>query len=100
MSEQLSYFARDLIEQGEDFVVARVVETSGSTPRKKGAVLMMKKDGTTVGTVGAACWRRRRKSSAGRPSKQRKNRIYMISYWMKSKRVRLIWGAAEMHRCR
>lgn len=52
MSEQLSYFARDLIEQGEDFVVARVVETSGSTPRKKGAVLMMKKDGTTVGTVG------------------------------------------------
>lgn len=52
MSQQLSYFARDLIEQGEDFVIAKVVETSGSTPRKKGAVLMMKKDGTTVGTVG------------------------------------------------
>lgn len=52
MSQQLSYFARDLIEQGEDFVIAKVVETSGSTPRKKGAILMMKKDGTTVGTVG------------------------------------------------
>lgn len=52
MSQKLSYFARDLIEQGEDFVVAKVVETKGSTPRKKGAVLMMKKDGTTVGTVG------------------------------------------------
>lgn len=52
MSQQLSYFARDLIEQGEDFVIAKVVETSGSTPRKKGAVLMMKKDGTTIGTVG------------------------------------------------
>lgn len=52
MSQQLSYFARDLIEQGEDFVIAKVVETAGSTPRKKGAVLMMKKDGTTVGTVG------------------------------------------------
>lgn len=52
MSQQLSYFARDLIELGEDFVVAKVVETSGSTPRKKGAVLMMKKDGTTIGTVG------------------------------------------------
>lgn len=52
MSQQLSYFARDLIEQGEDFVIAKVVETNGSTPRKKGAVLMMKKDGTTVGTVG------------------------------------------------
>lgn len=52
MAEQLSYFARDLIELGEDFVVAKVVETKGSTPRKKGAVLLMKKDGTTVGTVG------------------------------------------------
>ena len=52
MSEQLSYFARDLIEQGEDFVIAKVVDTSGSTPRKKGAVLMMKRDGTTIGTVG------------------------------------------------
>ena len=52
MSEQLSYFARDLIEQGEDFVIAKVVDTKGSAPRKKGAVLMMKKDGTTTGTVG------------------------------------------------
>ena len=52
MSQQLSYFARDLIEQGEDFVIAKVVDTKGSTPRKKGAVLLMKKDGSTVGTVG------------------------------------------------
>ena len=52
MSEQLSYFARDLIEQGEDFVIAKVVDTKGSAPRKKGAVRMMKKDGTTAGTVG------------------------------------------------
>ena len=34
MSHKLSYFARDLIEQGEDFVVAKVVETKGTTPRK------------------------------------------------------------------
>ena len=52
MSQKLSYFARELIEQGEDFVIAKVVDTSGSTPRKKGAVLMMKKDGVTIGTVG------------------------------------------------
>lgn len=52
MSQKLSYFARDLIEQGEDFVIAKVVDTKGSTPRKKGAVMMMKKDGTTMGTVG------------------------------------------------
>ncbi|HIU25457.1 MAG TPA: XdhC family protein [Candidatus Copromorpha excrementigallinarum] len=52
MSEKLSYFARDLIEKGEDFVIASVVDTKGSTPRKKGAVLLMKKDGSTIGTVG------------------------------------------------
>lgn len=52
MSEQLSYHARDLIEKGEDFVVAKVVDTKGSAPRKKGAVLLMKKDGSTLGTVG------------------------------------------------
>ena len=52
MSEQLSYYARDLIEQGEDFVIAKVVDTKGSAPRKKGAVLLMKEVGTTIGTVG------------------------------------------------
>lgn len=52
MAQKVSYFARDLIEQGEDFVIAKVVDTQGSTPRKKGAVLLMKQDGTTAGTVG------------------------------------------------
>lgn len=52
MAQKVSYFARDLIEQGKDFVIAKVVDTQGSTPRKKGAVLLMKQDGTTVGTVG------------------------------------------------
>ncbi len=52
MSGQLSYYARDLIELGQDFVIAKVVDTKGSTPRKKGAVLLMKKDGSTIGTVG------------------------------------------------
>lgn len=52
MSDKMIYFARDLLEQGQDFVIAKVVDTTGSTPRKKGAWLLMKQDGTTVGTVG------------------------------------------------
>lgn len=52
MSEKIIYFARDLLEQGEDFVIAKVVDTQGSTPRKKGAWLLMKQDGSTIGTVG------------------------------------------------
>ncbi|MEG0157320.1 MAG: XdhC/CoxI family protein [Anaerovoracaceae bacterium] len=52
MSSKLMYFARDLIEQGEDFVLAAVVDTVGSTPRKAGAIMLMKADGSTIGTVG------------------------------------------------
>lgn len=52
MSDKIIYFARDLLEQGQDFVIAKVVDTAGSTPRKKGAWLLMKQDGTTAGTVG------------------------------------------------
>lgn len=52
MSNKIIYFARDLLEQGEDFVIAKVVDTTGSTPRKKGAWMLVKKDGTTMGTVG------------------------------------------------
>lgn len=49
---KISYIGKDLIERGEDFVVAKVVDTQGSTPRKKGACILMKKDGSRFGTVG------------------------------------------------
>lgn len=52
MGEPVSYIARKYIEEGYDFVVARVVSTKGSTPRKRGAVLLMRDGGHTVGTVG------------------------------------------------
>jgi Xanthine and CO dehydrogenases maturation factor, XdhC/CoxF family len=49
---KITYIGKDLIERGEDFVIAKVVDTQGSTPRKKGACLLMKQDGTRFGTVG------------------------------------------------
>jgi Xanthine and CO dehydrogenases maturation factor, XdhC/CoxF family len=49
---KIVYIGKDLIEKGEDFVIAKVVDTQGSTPRKKGAWLLMQKDGTRNGTVG------------------------------------------------
>jgi len=49
---KITYIGKELIERGEDFVIAKVVDTRGSTPRKKGAVLLMKQDGTRFGTVG------------------------------------------------
>ena len=76
MSEQLSYYARDLLEQGQDFVIAKVVDTKGSAPRKKGAVMLMRQDGSTIGTVGADFWRLRLRSCAVRHSKPGK-RAYL-----------------------
>lgn len=52
MSNKVIYFAKDLLENGEDFVIAKVVDTAGSTPRKKGAWMLVKQDGTSQGTVG------------------------------------------------
>ena len=42
----------ELLERGEAFVLASVLETQGSTPRKKGAVMMFTKEGEFFGTVG------------------------------------------------
>ena len=49
---KIAYIGKDLIEKGEDFVIAKVVDTEGSTPRKKGACLLMTRDGSRHGTVG------------------------------------------------
>lgn len=52
MADKLAYHAKDMIENGRDFMVAKVVDTSGSTPRKKGAVMIMADDESFFGTVG------------------------------------------------
>ena len=43
------------LNNNEEFVVASVVRTSGSTPQKPGSKLLVKKDGTTIGTLGGGC---------------------------------------------
>ena len=41
--------------KGEPVVVATVVRTKGSTPQKPGAKLLVRKDGSGVGTLGGGC---------------------------------------------
>lgn len=52
MKDRSMFFVTELIENGEDFVAARVIETAGSTPRKSGAWMVMAADGRKAGTVG------------------------------------------------
>lgn len=44
-----------LVKQGQPGVLATVVRTRGSTPQKAGAKLLVRPDGTAVGTLGGGC---------------------------------------------
>ncbi|MDZ4230250.1 MAG: XdhC/CoxI family protein [Dehalococcoidales bacterium] len=44
-----------LCQEGRAFVLATVVKTIGSTPRKPGAKLLIRSDGTTQDTLGGGC---------------------------------------------
>ena len=47
--------AAALAGKREEFVLATVVHTRGSTPQKPGAALLVRADGSTVGTLGGGC---------------------------------------------
>ncbi|GEM_PF-698498 len=42
-------------ESGSPRVVATVAETTGSTPRSAGATMLIRPDGSMVGTIGGGC---------------------------------------------
>lgn len=52
MAHKLEYHIRDYIENGRDFVLARIVATRGSSPRKEDSIMVMNAGGKFMGTVG------------------------------------------------
>jgi xanthine dehydrogenase accessory factor len=44
-----------LLEAGQSCVLATLVDARGSTPQKAGAALVLRSDGSTVGTLGGGC---------------------------------------------
>src|SRR6059058_5898740 len=42
-------------DAGEALAVCTVVRTRGSTPQKTGAVMLVTRDGQTLGTIGGGC---------------------------------------------
>ena len=47
--------AVNLLDQGDPVVIATVIRTKGSTPQKPGAKLLVRNDGSGVGTLGGGC---------------------------------------------
>ena len=55
MSKELFAEIRKAQQSGEVRVLATVADTRGSTPRKAGAHLLLRPDGTFSGTIGGGC---------------------------------------------
>lgn len=53
--EEVFHEAVKQLNQGDPVVMATVVHTKGSTPQKPGAKLLVRKDGSGVGTLGGGC---------------------------------------------
>ena len=53
--QEVFHEAVSLLDKGDPVVVATVIRTKGSTPQKPGAKLLVRKDGSGVGTLGGGC---------------------------------------------
>jgi xanthine dehydrogenase accessory factor len=53
--QEVFHEAVNLLEKGDPIVVATVIRTKGSTPQKPGSKLLVRKDGSGVGTLGGGC---------------------------------------------
>jgi xanthine/CO dehydrogenase XdhC/CoxF family maturation factor len=55
MQEEIYREIAGAMERGEPIVLATVARTRGSTPRKTGAKMVVRPDGTFFGTIGGGC---------------------------------------------
>ena len=55
MQQEVTSEMLRLVETGEPFVLATLIDAHGSTPQKVGARLLVRGDGSTVGTLGGGC---------------------------------------------
>jgi len=55
VNEEIFRQIASALEQEEPVVLATVARTRGSTPRKTGAKMVVRKDGSFFGTIGGGC---------------------------------------------
>jgi xanthine/CO dehydrogenase XdhC/CoxF family maturation factor len=55
MDRTLFQEIREAAARGESRVLATIATTRGSTPRKPGASMLLRPDGSFVGTIGGGC---------------------------------------------
>src|SRR6266581_3867017 len=55
LSPEILSEMKRLLERNERFALATLIDVRGSTPQKAGARILVRLDGTTVGTLGGGC---------------------------------------------
>jgi xanthine dehydrogenase accessory factor len=55
MSSEVYTEIKDALRKGEPVVLATVARTRGSTPRRAGAKMVVRPDGSFFGTIGGGC---------------------------------------------
>lgn len=55
MQQEIYREVANALERGEPIVLATVARTRGSTPRKTGAKMIVRPDGSFFGTIGGGC---------------------------------------------
>lgn len=55
MQDEIYRAINEAVERGEPVVLATVARTRGSTPRKTGAKMVVRRDGSFFGTIGGGC---------------------------------------------
>ena len=87
-----------LLEMHQPFVRATIVETKGSVPGKLGASMLVRADGSCVGTIGGAALEERVKELAGRAFETRHGGLhhYDLQAWKEGGLPSLCGGSVEV----
>ncbi len=56
MNQEVFAALSDALQQGEDVALVTIVSSTGSTPQRVGAKMLVFADGRTVGTIGGGCY--------------------------------------------
>ena len=56
MNQEVFSAVADALERGESAALVTIVSTTGSTPQRVGAKMLVFRDGRTVGTIGGGCY--------------------------------------------
>ena len=79
MSEEVFRAVVKALDEGERAALVTIVSTSGSTPQRVGAKMLVYEDGRTIGTIGGGCYENDASGKAREAIRQRRPQLARYS---------------------